>query len=64
MRNILFNSFRMDTEMRSGTYWLKSRNIICVPDDVYKKLHFCIQIFSKLVIPFTNNINAKPFKNM
>ena len=35
--NILFNSFRMDTVMHSGTYWLKSRYIICVPDEVYKK---------------------------
>jgi len=39
MGNILLNSFRMDTEMHSDTYWLKSRSITCVPDEVYKKLH-------------------------
>jgi hypothetical protein len=38
--NILLSSFRMDTGMHSGTYWLRSGNIACVPEDVYKNYIF------------------------
>jgi len=39
----------MDTEMHSGTYWLKSRNITLCLMMYIKNYIFCIQIAFKII---------------
>jgi hypothetical protein len=48
MGNILFNSFRMDTGMHLGTYWLKSRNIIVYLMKYIKNYIFCTEIVFRI----------------